>query len=100
MTTYQIPDGTPDHLDPDILADAAAFDAARADKPITATPAVHAVAPVAAVLAEDDGAAMITALRLALAQVAREATYDGDGDSLTRGERLDQVRRIARGALA
>ena len=107
-------------IDGDILADADAFDRARAraDRPVTATPAVHAVAPVAAVLDEEaDGTPLrheldaaclrlaaqeldISTLRLALAMVAREATYAADDDSAARGERLDDVRKIARGALA
>ena len=112
-------------IDDAILADADAFDRARADKPITATAAVHAVVPVATTMDEDDEAARLRAerdaaitigrgyllqvaeqeiivgtLRRALGAVAQEAIYDADGDSLTRGERLDEVRRIARGALA
>jgi hypothetical protein len=110
-------------IDEDILADADAYDRARQGK-LTATPAVHAVAPVA-VMDEGDEAARLRAerdaaitigrqyllqvaeheiyvgkLRRALDAVAREATYDSDGDSLTRGERLDEVRRIALVALA
>ena len=114
----------PIEIDDEILADADAFDAARQGK-LTATPAVHAVVPSAAVMDEDDEAARLRAerdaaitigrqyllqvaeqeiivgtLRRALGAVAQEAIYDADGDSLTRGERLDAVRRIARGALA
>ena len=111
-------------IDDEILADADAFDAARQGK-LTATPAVHATVPVAAVMDEGDEAARLRAerdaavaigaryllqvaeqeiivgtLRRALGAVAQEAIYDADGDSLTRGERLDQVRKIAQGALA
>ena len=111
-------------IDDEILAGADAFDRARDDQPVTATPAVHAAAPVAAVMDEDDEAARLRAerdaaitigrqyllqvaeqeiivgtLRRALGAVAQEAIYDADGDSLTRGERLDRVRKIALGAL-
>ena len=103
-------------IDDEILADADAFDRARADKPITATPAVHAVVPSAAVMDEEaDGTLLrherdaaclrlarqeltISMLRLALAMVVRVATVDA-GDLRPRGERLDEVRKIARGAL-
>ena len=112
-------------IDDAILADADAFDRARADKPITATAAVHAVVPAAAVMDEGDEARLIryerdaaiaiaqgsclrvagqetviATLRLALAAIISGTAYDFDGDSLTRGERLDRVRKIAQGALA
>ena len=83
---------------------------------LTATPAVHAAVPVATVMEEDDEAMRLRAerdaaclrlarqeltismLRLALAMVVRVATVDA-GDLRPRGERLDEVRKIARGAL-
>ena len=39
-------------------------------------------------------------LRRALELIRSTAVYDYDGDTSTRGERLDAVRKIAQGALA
>ena len=77
-------------IDEEILADADAFNVARQGK-LTATPAVHATSPAAAVMDEGDEAGLlrcdrdaaclrlarheltISTLRIALAMVAREA---------------------------
>lgn len=62
--------------------------------------AVHATVPVAAVMDEEADGTLLRHERLALAAIARQASYDADTDSLSRGERLDQVRKIAQAALS